>query len=1029
MNSDRERQITGIFNSAIERKPDERALYLDGACGTDESLRQEVEALINSHESAGSFIDSPAYERGADLLSTERAGALVGRSFGQYRLVSLLGAGGMGEVYLAEDTRLDRRVALKVLPLHLTADLSQVGRFQQEARAASALNHPNIVTIHEINEAEGTHYIATEYIEGMTLRTRLGRSGLTLGEALDIAVQVASALNAAHSAGVVHRDIKPENVMLRPDGYVKVLDFGIAKLMERQRPVPDAEAATRALVQTGKGVVMGTSHYMSPEQARGVPVDVRTDIWSLGVVLYEMVAGHVPFTGETASDCIASILKTSPAPLTNVVQDAPEALEWIVTKALTKDKEERYQTAREFLTDLRRLKQRVERGEGSDSVSASALTGDSGTTGGSGQRVPATAVAAEAITGAATGPGTVSPTHTTSSAEYIATGIRQHKLGAALTLTVIAVVVVGVAFAFNKYTGRKNATSLIFQNAEVSRVTTSGRASNADISPDGKFIVYLEMADDGNRSIMVRQTATGNTLTIVPPTKGNVLKKTSFSRDGNFVYYLFSDRTKPEALYQVASIGGVPKKLIDDCDSPAAVSPDGKKIAFVRGRDRKSNLIVANADGTGERVVASLQEDRFFEDDGLSWSPDAKTIACVAIATVGDEESCKLVGVDSETGAIRELSGKRWARLCRMVWMPDGASLAIIAMERIEEGRLQVWRISYPGGEASRITNDTQDRDFTSLGVTADGRTLICVTEEHLSRIETISASGDISRATQLSLGEANQDGFDGITQTPDGRIIFASFEGTQADLWVMNADGTNRKRLTSDSYWDGEPVVSPDGRYIVFASNRPIGGISSRLWRMDIDGSNLKQLTTRYAFAPSVSPDGRWVVFASVTPSEGTKLAKISIDGGDPVPVTDYNATNPCYSPDGQWIACFALDDKATGRQYFGQAASNSWEYSTIPATGGRPVKQFDFPAFQYQHIAWTPDSRYVSFIGTPPDPSNIWLQPIAGGEAHRLTNFKSDYIFQHSWSPDGRSLVLVRGREAADVVLMKDTREGVRP
>jgi Tol biopolymer transport system component len=746
MDSERERQITGIFNSAIERKPDERSLYLDGACGTDESLRREVEALINSHESAGSFIDSPAYERGADLLSTERAGALVGRSFGQYRLVSLLGAGGMGEVYLAEDTRLDRRVALKVLPLHLTADQSQVGRFQQEARAASALNHPNIVTIHEINEADGTHYIATEYIEGMTLRTRLGRSGLTLFEALDIAVQVASALNAAHSAGVVH-----------------------------------------------------------------------------------------------------------------------------------------------------------------------------------------------------------------------------------------------------------------------------------------KFIVYLEMADDGNRSIMVRQTATGNTLTIVPPTKGNVLKKTSFSRDGNFVYYLFSDRTKPEALYQVASIGGVPKKLIDDCDSPAAVSPDGKKIAFVRGADRKSELIVANADGTGERVVASLLEDQFFEDDGLSWSPDAKTIACVA--TVGDEESVKLVGVDSETGAIRELSGKRWARLCRMVWMPDGASLAIIAMERLEEARTQVWRVSYPGGEASRITNDIQDRDPYSLGVTADGRTLICVTEEHLSRIETISASGDISRATQLSVGEANQEGLDGITQTPDGRIIFASFEGTQADLWVMNADGTNRKRLTSDSYWDGQPVVSPDGRYIVFASNRLIGGISSHLWRMDTDGSNLKQLTTRYAFAPSVSPDGRWVVYASVTPSQGTKLAKISIDGGDPVPVTDYNATNPCYSPDGQWIACFAIHDKATGRQYFGQAASNSWEYSTIPATGGRPVKQFDFPAFQYQHIAWTADSRYVSFIGTPPDPSNIWLQPIAGGEAHQLTNFKSDYIFHHSWTPDGRSLVLVRERETADVVLMKDTREVVRP
>jgi len=263
MDSERQRHITSIFHSAVERVGTERRAFLDGACGGDPELRREVESLIKSHEEAGSFIDAPAYERDAGLLENKGAGALAGRSLGQYRLISLVGTGGMGEVYLAEDTRLDRRVAIKVLPPTLTKDQAQVGRFQQEARAASALNHPNIITVYDINEADSIRYIATEYIEGVTLRSRLALGALPIHETLDVAIQVSGALSAAHGAGVVHRDVKPENVMLRPDGYVKVLDFGIAKLIEQRRPSTDAEAPTRALVQTGQGVVLGTAHYMS----------------------------------------------------------------------------------------------------------------------------------------------------------------------------------------------------------------------------------------------------------------------------------------------------------------------------------------------------------------------------------------------------------------------------------------------------------------------------------------------------------------------------------------------------------------------------------------------------------------------------------------------------------------------------------------------------------------------------------------------------------------------------------------------
>ncbi len=1009
--TDRAKQITGIFHSAIERAPHDRGHYLDGACAGDEALRREIEGLIKSHESAGSFIASPAYERGAELLAAD-AGALAGRSFAQYRLVSLLGSGGMGEVYLAEDTRLDRRVALKVLPANLTTDQTQVGRFQQEARAASALNHPNIVTIYEINEVAGTHYIATELIEGMTLRARMAGGGLSLGEVLDVVVQIASALNAAHSAQVVHRDIKPENVMLRPDGYVKVLDFGIAKLMssliERQRPAADTEAATRALVQTGKGVVMGTAHYMSPEQARGVAVDARTDIWSMGVVLYELVAGHAPFAGETVSDCIASILKTDPLPLTMMAHATPKQLEWIVEKALRKDRDERYQTAKEFLSDLRAVKKEVDADVQAEHLPL--------------QRAPARTAASEQSNQSSSGATNDSLTHaattvragqTTSSAQYIATGIKRHKLGVLLALAGLMMVGAGLAFVLYKYVGLKSAAPPIFQNVQLSPITTSGRAQSADISPDGKYVAYLEMADDGNRSIMVRQTATGNTLPIVPPTKGNILKKTSFSPDGLTVYYLFSDRKKRMALYQVPSIGGASKKLIDECDSPVAFSPDGKTITFVRWQDRTTKLMAANADGTGERVIATKGGAEWFSSEGLSWSPDATTIACAAATRANGEDQFRLLGIDAQTGAVRELSPKRWVRTGRLVWMPDGSALVFIAQERVEEGRTQVWRVTYPAGEASRITNDVHSRDSESLGVTADGRTLVTVTEQNLSRIETIPADGDISRVVRLTAGEANKDGFHGIARTRDGRIVFSSFEGAQPDLWVMNSDGSGRKRLTSDAYEDGYPSVTPDGRYIVFDSNRPTGGTVPHIWRMDIDGGNLVQLTTQFDYSPHVSPDGRWVVYVSLSATEEQFLTKVSIDGGAPVRLTDYAASEPMFSPDGQWLACNAFDDQATPKD---------WRYSVIPASGGRPDKQFDFPGFQYQHFQWTPDSRHLSFIGAPPDPSNIWLQPITGGEPHPITNFKSDYIYHHSWAPDGRSLALVRGRETADVVLMKD-------
>ena len=355
MDPERWLKVKEIFHQALARPPAERVAFISEACAGDDPLRQEVESLISSDERDGTFLDAPAYEA-ADSMIVNPPNLKPRQLAGPYEIVSFISRGGMGEVYLARDPRLSRKVALKVLPAAFTKDTERLRRFEQEARAASALNHPNIITIYEILRAGSTQLIATEFVEGETLRQRLSHSPLTLSESLHIAVQVADALTAAHKAGIIHRDIKPENIMLRPDGYVKVLDFGLAKLAEDSPDVPMEEALTKQ-VRTGSGVVIGTAAYMSPEQARGKAVDARTDIFSLGAVIYEMVSQRQPFDGETPSDVLAAILKTEPEPLIALLAGVPVELSRIVMKALRKDPEERYQVVKDLLIDLKSLAQ------------------------------------------------------------------------------------------------------------------------------------------------------------------------------------------------------------------------------------------------------------------------------------------------------------------------------------------------------------------------------------------------------------------------------------------------------------------------------------------------------------------------------------------------------------------------------------------------------------------------------------------------------------------------------------------------
>src|SRR6266481_5339557 len=372
-----------------------------------------------------------------------------GIKLAHYEIRSKIGAGGMGEVYLAVDTELDRTVAIKILPAALAADAQRLQRFVQEAKAASALNHPHILTIYEIGVTGNSRFIATEFIDGDTLRPHIG-AGLKLAEVLEIAIQVYGALAAAHAAGIIHRDIKPENIMVRRDGYIKLLDFGLAKLTEPKGSTTDTEAPTKAMINTGAGTVMGTANYMSPEQAKGTHIDERSDLWSLGAVLYEMVTGHVPFAGETPTETISLILQKEPAPLIRYANEVPDELERIATKALTKDREERYQTAKDMLIDLRHLKRKLEVDAEIDRTVPPELRAAVST--GGIPRGSSTASGAVAATQVASTPPALSISSNASSAEYIVGEMRRHKKAVALIagLLVVALITAGVFYFSRK---------------------------------------------------------------------------------------------------------------------------------------------------------------------------------------------------------------------------------------------------------------------------------------------------------------------------------------------------------------------------------------------------------------------------------------------------------------------------------------------------------------------------------------------------------------------------------------------------
>jgi len=990
MTPERWQQVRGIFHSALQHAPAERSNFLTSACGGDEALRQEVESLLEADAKDGSFIDSPAYQAAAALLREDNATLRPGQRTDSYEIVSFISRGGMGEVYLAQDRRLNRKVALKVLPAELTREVDRLRRFEQEARAASALNHPNIITIFEIARIEGFHVIATEFVEGQTLRQVLVGRPLELIEALGIAIQIADALNAAHQAGIIHRDIKPENIMLRPDGYVKVLDFGLAKLAEESSAAVAAEAPTRQ-IRTGSGVVMGTAGYMSPEQARGKEVDARSDIFSLGAVIYEMVAQRRPFEGETPSDTLAAILKTDPPPISELMPEPPPELVRIINKTLKKDREQRYQVVKELLVDLRALKQELDFQEKM------------------GTARPAKPV--RNISTAVVTPQTSEIRNAISTiTDSLSIEIKRHKAAAVIALAVVVAVLAGLAFALYKLTRRNTPR---FQATTITRLTNSGKVIDATLSPDGRYVVYV-LSDARKQSVWIRQVTTANDKVVVPPMEVGVFGIT-VSRDGNDLYYVIKQNLDKGTLYRVPIFGGTPTKILEWIDAPVSFSPDGKRMVVIRGNypgEGDSALLIVNADGTGEQLLAQRKRPEAFVPiffTGPSWSSDGELVAAT-VSKVG--ELSQVVAFRVKDGQEQVLTKSGFPFIGRTQWLPDMSGLLVVAGTSTADP--QVWLLSYPSGTMRPLTNDLDQH--RSMGLSDDADKFVTVVSSGLVNVW-VAPEGDAKRAVQLPVGNLGlySSGGNSVDWTPDGRIVFSSNESGHIDLWIMDPDGGNRKQLTSNSGRNVGAIVSPDGQHIVFTSSR---SGTPAVWRINSDGSNPKQLTHGLSDGlPSISPDGKWVVYTSLGATKPT-VWKVSIEGGDARELTSKVSTNGIVSPDGKFVAYLYPESHDPF------APAN--RIAVIPFEGGDPIKTFPFPvATRIQTITqWAPDGKSILYNSTVNNVTNIWAQPLDGGPAKQTTDFKDSLMSGFAWSRDGKNLASTRGIQLRDAILISEVK-----
>jgi serine/threonine protein kinase len=866
---------------------------------------------------------------------------LYGRELGRYRLMSLLGEGGMGAVYDAVDVTLGRHVALKILPLELVADPDRMRRFAQEARAASALNHPHLIVVHDIGtvslDGQELHFIAMEKVDGTTLRDAL-TGPMPIEGAVELMLQIVDAMAVAHAAGIIHRDLKPENIMISGDGYAKVLDFGLAKLQEDVKPATSPDDKTNVM-PTPTGFILGTPGYMSPERARGNRSDHRTDIFALGCILYEVVTGRSAFHGASAFDTLYRVIHDEPAPIASYVPDAPAELQRIVAKALAKEPDKRYQSARELAIDLRGLLRQM---RSSDKPGAPVK--------------------------------------------------KQNNVWIAALLVVVAVAGLAALWAWRHNPSRGS-------EQVIRRITSSGEVVSASISPDGKYVAY-EASNDAGQSLWIRQFGTRQDLQLLPA-KHLGFRGQTFTPDGNgIVYVLLSVDNPVGTLFRISILGGRPERILEGIESAPSFSPDGRRMAYLRSdypRRGQSSLMVAASDGSGARPLATRQYPELFAPvsfGGPSWSSDGSLIAA-AVNRAQNPQEATLLGFAPEGGTPRRLSDAKWCALGQAAWMPDMSGLVVVGTLQddplaSEEIPLRLWFLPYPSGPPRRLTNDLLF--YRTATISSDGHSVVTVGVDVTTQVWRVPLSGE-GRPQKISAGRL--EGWNGVTVTPDGRIVFSAADDMQINLVIANADGSDHVPLTREAglnpaaFSDGVAYIAPG----VNGNEIRVTGFDGRGTRTVMRGVDPDPL--------AVTRDGQWLAYRM-----NRLLWKIRLDGSGNQQLTSLLSTYCSWSPSGDRIALLYNDG---GQRRLG----------VIPAAGGAVTWSMPYGNRKGSTVRWTPDGTALLVNDQPNDTSNIWKIPFEGAP-QKLTRLSEQDAYPFDVSPDGKTAAVARGRLSRDAILI---------
>jgi len=881
---------------------------------------------------------------------------------GRYRISSLLGKGGMGTVYRAVDSTLDRQVALKILPPEMIQHSDRLERFIREAKTASSLNHPHLVPIYEVGSdlvgGETIHFIAMELVEGGTLRQRMTSGRLELRRALQLLSQVADAVAAAHAAGITHRDLKPENIIVSDAGYAKVLDFGLAKLRTAESD-DDAKTAVRG---TDSGVVMGTVGYMSPEQAQGRTADGRSDIFSLGCILYELVAGRRAFQGDSSVDTLHKIINAQPERLAAQRPDSPLELQRIVSKTLEKDPDERYQSMKELSIDLRHLIRELES----------------------------------------------NPSDVMTVSSHAPAPIKTPRRSLAI-VGIVAFVLVAIAglMIWLRPTSAPEAPAAR-SPMKITRLTSLGKVISASISPDGKFITYV-VSDQGVQSLWLRQIATGRDLELIPPERQFYWSHT-FSLDGNsIVFGLKSPKEPLGAFYEISTLGGTPRHLLSGIDSAPSFSPDGKRMTYVRAafptRDQ-SALMIANVDGTGATALTTRKQPKRFAPvffTGPSWSPDGSSIAVSENSFEGKVEA-RLIEVESTSGKERVVS-TGWRSLAQITHLPDRTGL--IAIGETSEGSqssLQIWFVPASGDRPERITGDLLDYRLVSLS--SDGKSLVTVGAEAESAVWRMSLDGGIpERLTRERL-----DGMVGTAILPDKNILFASFRGVVSRISKLGPDGKiiDLTRADEEARY---PAPDAGGSSMLYVAMTTEG---AELRWMSLTGNRIERVLAKgidVGQPAAISPDGKWAVYA-----DDGRLKKVSTEGANPA--LEWSLPGyvqlPAISPDGKRVAF-----------YQGDEGGPETKIAVVSIDGGPVVWSSQAAAYPRYGTSfrWAPTSEGFILNTMLQDRANLWYVPLKG-EPRKLTEFNDQNTGWFDVSRDGKTFVFSRFSHSRDAVLITNFR-----